>query len=505
MNKAEQKRANGETLQIAIPPHSIEAEQTTLGCLMIDRGTWPTISQIITEADFYNANHRLIYHAASELASKGGSLDPSAIGDWLEEHQLLEDAGGFKYLGRISLDTPTAANADWHAKRVRHHSLKRKRLAALAQNDEDQVATITATIKTLETGCSGLPPSFIEVSELCQLPPAENWLIKSYLTTDSLCLLFGDPGCGKSFLAIDMACHVATGLPWRGQSTRQGKVLYIAGEGRNGLAKRFKAWFEHTGETPQNIVICNTPIQLTVSSNTADLANRIKAMQDPPKLIVIDTINRNYGPGDENDTADMTHAVTSLDILRSTTGATILGVHHSGHAEKGRSRGSSVLQASLDCEFAIEKFDRTVQMRCTKAKDFDHPPPLSWNFERQNLPWGDEAGAPMNSAVLVLNELPGQTAPVTTRMGQNQRKALEIIQKLQARNHERRGSAGFEVQDVGVDKSEWYKEMEAAGIARNRRTDVKADLERRGLIHEVGDRFIYLTEHHVDEQHEYRN
>ncbi|KAB2923290.1 MAG: AAA family ATPase, partial [Candidatus Contendobacter sp.] len=219
------------------------------------------------------------------------------------------------------------------------------------------------SIEQAQAGMEG-KRRFLEVGELCALPPTENWLMKGYLTLDSLTVLFGDPGCGKSFLAIDIACHVATGTPWRGCPVKPGKVLYIAGEGRNGLSKRFRAWFERHGEPPRNIQICTVPIALTDPAGIAALVAEIQAMPEAPALIVVDTINRNFGPGDENATADMTKAVAGLDAIRNATGAAILAAHHSGHGDKSRGRGSSVLRASVDVEYAVEKFDQTVQVRC---------------------------------------------------------------------------------------------------------------------------------------------
>jgi hypothetical protein len=177
-------------------------------------------------------------------------------------------------------------------------------------------------------------------------------------------------------------------------------VLYIAGEGKNGLSKRFRAWFERHGETPSNIQICTAPIQLVDAGGIASLVAEIRAMPEAPALIVIDTLNRNFGPGDENSTADMTKAVAGLDALRTSTGAAILALHHTGHGDKTRGRGSIVLNASVDMEYRIEKTDRTIQAVNTKSKDSDPPLPLAWIIEKQPLPWADSDGNPMDSAVL---------------------------------------------------------------------------------------------------------
>ena len=71
------------------------------------------------------------------------------------------------------------------------------------------------------------------------------FLIEGLAETSSLALAFGDPGCGKSFLAIDIAECVANGVPFHGRRVRKGLVIYIAGEGHNGLKRRTSAWEQH--------------------------------------------------------------------------------------------------------------------------------------------------------------------------------------------------------------------------------------------------------------------
>lgn len=480
------------------PPHSIETEQCVLGGLMLDNSTWPSVNARVNKADFYLAAHQLIYHEIENQASKGRRFDMVTVAEQLESQQLIEDAGGWQYIARLARDTPSAANTDVHASITHKKALERRRLAAIAQEDHHQAAALTAAIDALAASHTAGAAQFIEVHHLCSQPPTENWLIKGYLALDSLALIFGDPGCGKSFLAIDIAGHVATGSPWRGQKVRRGKVLYIAGEGRNGLARRFKAWFDHHDEPPRNIDLLTHPIQLTDPASTAALVAKIRERPDTPTLIVIDTINRNYGPGDENATADMTAAVASLDALRMATGATLLGLHHSGHAEKGRGRGSSVLRAAMDCEYALEKFDKTMQLNCTKAKDFDHPLPLAWNLQKQTLPWADEDGNPLDSAVPVPSDLPAPAQkPKTDRMGANQSKALETLRTLYQRNRENLEDAGLSPASTRVTRQDWYATLKDNGFLKQRCYESKVDLVKRGLVREEGD-YVFLMDEVTD-------
>ncbi|WP_051284509.1 AAA family ATPase [Desulforegula conservatrix] len=92
-----------------------------------------------------------------------------------------------------------------------------------------------------------------------------SWLIKGYIEEGSMNLAIGDPGSGKSFLAVDWACRIATGTDFYGSSVKAGAVVYIAGEGNNGLTRRFTAWAIRNNIKLESapVYISNMPAQLT--------------------------------------------------------------------------------------------------------------------------------------------------------------------------------------------------------------------------------------------------
>lgn len=404
-----------------------EAERAVIAALVrkpdgkkiLDLGITPELFAMDATREAFNAIRALILDDIQPDAAtlRGAICDASLI----EVETSLQE-----HVSSANLPVYVRLLKDCHRERQAQAARARLMKAAAAGAPDHELQAILESIRQIGQGEPG-KGRFLDVGELCELPPTENWLMKGYLTLDSLTVLFGDPGCGKSFLAIDIACHVATGTPWRGCPVKPGKVLYIAGEGRNGLSKRFRAWFERHGEQPRNIQICTMPIALTDPAGIAALVAEIQSMPEQPALIVVDTINRNFGPGDENATADMTKAVAGLDAIRNATGAAILAAHHSGHGDKTRGRGSSVLRASVDVEYAVEKFDRTVQIRCTKAKDFDHPAPLAWTLEKQTLPWADEDGTPLDSAVLEASTLASTNASTSRLLTRPIRVALDAL------------------------------------------------------------------------------
>ena len=80
-----------------------------------------------------------------------------------------------------------------------------------------------------------------------------------------------------------------------------------------------------------------------------------KKSQVTPRLIVLDTLARNFGGGNENDTKDMNQFVTNVDAVRQAWGCTVLVVHHTGHNSTDRGRGSSALKAALDSEYQLTR------------------------------------------------------------------------------------------------------------------------------------------------------
>ncbi len=119
-------RKDPATEALKIPPHSIEAEQSVLGGLMLDNNTWDQVADRLSESDFYRADHRLIFRAIRELAAQGLPFDVVTLAEWLERNNRLEEAGGFASLGVLARDTPSAANIGAYAGIVRERSILRQ-------------------------------------------------------------------------------------------------------------------------------------------------------------------------------------------------------------------------------------------------------------------------------------------------------------------------------------------------------------------------------------------
>lgn len=239
------------------------------------------------------------------------------------------------------------------------------------------------------------------VSAITAAAPQNNWLIKDFLEKEALGMVFAPPASAKSFLLMDLAYCISNGIDWHGHQTIQGPVVYLAGEGFSGMKRRFKALETKYGLTGGELYISNGPSHLSDVKHAEAFFGEITRVCTDPSLIVIDTLHRNFGDGDENSAKDLGRFLSTLTALTKATGASILLAHHSGHASSGRARGSSALRAAMDVEYKLEKSGPTVTVSCTKAKEFDAGAPMCFELQEIELPgWVDDEGIPLTSAVL---------------------------------------------------------------------------------------------------------
>ncbi|MBU6476512.1 MAG: replicative DNA helicase [Xanthomonadaceae bacterium] len=118
---------------LRVPPHSIEAEQSVLGGLMLVGEAWDQVADRITEEDFYRREHRLIFRAIGELAMGGKPCDAVTLGEWFERHGETANIGGVAYLAELANNTPSAANIAAYADIVRDKAVLRKLIEAGTQ------------------------------------------------------------------------------------------------------------------------------------------------------------------------------------------------------------------------------------------------------------------------------------------------------------------------------------------------------------------------------------
>jgi hypothetical protein len=206
---------------------------------------------------------------------------------------------------------------------------------------------------------SDLPKSkirILDISELADLPPPE-WLVENIITTNGMSVWWGKSGALKSFVALDIAMSIASGMAFQGCPVKAGPVVYLAAEGAFGLAKRVLGWQSTKADgAPAQFKLIPHPVSIV--GEIDDLIAAIMALSQRPALIALDTLARTFGAGHENDTADMGAYVVAVDKLREATGAHVAIVHHSGKDEERGERGNVALRGACDTIVYVKRIGK---------------------------------------------------------------------------------------------------------------------------------------------------
>ena len=125
-----------EVARLRVPPHSIEAEQSVLGGLLLDNSAWDRAGDLLTDSDFYRYEHKAIYAAVGALVNASKPADVITVFEQLQSHGKAEECGGIAYLNALAQSVPSAANLRRYAEIVRERAILRKLIEA-----SDEIAT----------------------------------------------------------------------------------------------------------------------------------------------------------------------------------------------------------------------------------------------------------------------------------------------------------------------------------------------------------------------------
>ena len=233
---------------LKLPPHSVEAEQSLLGGLLIENEAIDKIADIISLGDFYRHDHRLIYQHIMKLIEANQPADIVTVGESLDKSAELASVGGIVYLGLVAENTPTAANIRGYAQIIRERAIMRnlvqvgsdivdsafspqgKDAQQLLDESEAKIFQIADSGKNNKIGFTDikelLPKAAQRIDDLFQLdnPSDVTGIPTGYTDLDKmtsglqrgdLIIVAGRPSMGKTSLALNMSEYVAvdTGLP----------------------------------------------------------------------------------------------------------------------------------------------------------------------------------------------------------------------------------------------------------------------------------------------------
>lgn len=233
------KRSSVNRPSVKLPPHSVDAEQSVLGGLMLDSRAWDLVADRLREDDFYRHEHKLVFRAMGRLAEQTKPLDVLTVSEALRETHELDQVGGEVYLFELANNTPSAANITAYADIVRERAVLRQLILAASDITENaynsQGRPITELLDAAERsvfsisemGSRGAGPVNIKefltktmdrIDTLFHSPNPITGVSTGYhefddktsgLQSSELVIIAGRPSMGKTTLAMNIAEHVA--------------------------------------------------------------------------------------------------------------------------------------------------------------------------------------------------------------------------------------------------------------------------------------------------------
>jgi hypothetical protein len=202
-------------------------------------------------------------------------------------------------------------------------------------------------------------------------------LVKGLLGCGEFSLFVAKPGTAKSVLVGDIGCHVAAGLDWHGRKVKQGLVVFFAAERKQLTERRIAAWRKKHGVKSIPFAVVGGKLDLTTGlADATALANTIADLEAKSGhscvLIILDTVTRTFGPGDQHQSRDMSKYIQSVDALNRATGAHIAAIHHSPWSDD-RGKGAIDLDGAVDVSFVVNVrgtgLAKKFTLKCTGSND----------------------------------------------------------------------------------------------------------------------------------------
>jgi KaiC/GvpD/RAD55 family RecA-like ATPase len=248
----------------------------------------------------------------------------------------------------------------------------------------------------------GAKPRFrlLNVDELKNLSPPE-WLLQNVLMAGSFAVLYGPPGIGTSFLALDLALSIATDVVGVAEPIGCGPVMYVVAEGASGLTNRVQAWEKAHDHGAANIHFLPEAVKLIDKGDTEELIACIRSQAIVPTLIVIDTMARCMSGGDENSAKDVRQFVMMVDAVRAAFECAVLIVHHGTKSDAGTECGSSALRGAADAMLFLDKRHGALTLSCTKQKEAPEFEAVSLRLEPVELNSGERSCVVRSEGVVV--------------------------------------------------------------------------------------------------------
>jgi hypothetical protein len=336
--------------------------------------------------DFGSPKNARIFAVMLTLSDWNQDITPVTVAAELETRGELDASGGIEYLGWLLDVVPGTDGVEFHA-RIIVDRAKRSAAATTLEHSArllregavrpDELADrLAVPLAALADGDHRRRVQLID-DEAIERQPALSYQLDRFIPKNSFVAVRGAPGSCKTFLALGWSFCVASGIDWLGHSVLRAPTIYVAAEGRGGLASRVRAEKQHLGISGgvAGVFFHVEPVNLTDEKHVARFLRAVDR-GEAPGLIVFDTLARCLAGADENSAQDMGKAVGSIDRIRNATGSAVLVLHHDNKDGKSE-RGSTALRGAVDVMIALKSEGSEITVSSDKAKDDEPFAPLS--------------------------------------------------------------------------------------------------------------------------------
>jgi len=203
---------------------------------------------------------------------------------------------------------------------------------------------------------------------------APNELVEDFMTIGGMAVLYGDSNSGKTFFALSLAAHIASGQPFFGRQIDPGLVVYLASEAPGSIRSRMQAIKKHYGCSLENLAMVPVPLNFYANEgDSRDVIELVKTIEQikgqPVRLIIGDTLARMSAGANENSGEDMGPVMARFDAVAQSTGAAMLAIHHNGKDQAKGARGWSGIRAHIDTEIEVMEKDGIRSATITKQRE----------------------------------------------------------------------------------------------------------------------------------------